>query len=149
MMLRMLLICAALPIALAACSGPPEVSRSYTAPHVIANNRGGYINDAIAERASLAAWGGAVEIRGVCNSACVMFTTLPNACLAPDLQLGFHRSSSPIGAFVGNAQLSRYFRGGVKEMFDDVWGQLPAGQSAVISAQEYVRLDPQARICDR
>ncbi|MEJ6397290.1 hypothetical protein [Yoonia sp. 208BN28-4] len=142
----MSLICAMFPL-LAACSGPPDAVRGYESPHIIENNRGGYLNDAIAERRRLAAWGGAVEIRGVCNSACVMFTTLPNACLSPDLQLGFHRSSSPIGAFVGNAQLSQFFRGGVKRMFDDVWSKLPDGEFATISAQEYVQLDPQSRIC--
>ncbi len=136
---------------LAACDAPDSNDNgpgpAHSVPHIIENNRGGFINEAIAERERLAAWGGAVEIRGVCNSACVIFATLPNACLSPDLQLGFHRSSSPIGSFVGNAQLSRFFRGDVKRMFDTVWSQLPQGQSATISAQEFVRLDPQARIC--
>lgn len=134
-------------LSFAACSGSQGESVGYTAPHIIENYRGGYINDAIAQRQSLAAWGGAVEIRGVCNSACVILTTLPNACLDADLRLGFHRSSSPIGAFVGNAQISQYFRGGVKQMFDDVWSKLPEGENATITAREYVRLDPQSRIC--
>lgn len=120
---------------------------TYNTPHIIENYRGGYLNDAMAERARLAAWGGPVQIKGVCNSACVMMTTLPNACLDPDLRLGFHRSQSAVGSWLGNRQLAQFFRAGIRQQYEDVWSQLPQGQSHTITAQDYVRLDPQARIC--
>lgn len=131
--------------AFAGCETAPDVT--YTAPHIIENNRGGYIHEADAARARLAAWGGRVEIHGVCNSACAIFITLPNACMNPDLKIGFHRSSVNIAGVIGNAQLSRHFRGGVKAQYDAVWGELPDGESHTISAQEFARLDPQSKIC--
>jgi len=114
--------------------------------YVIRNDGGGQLISAETDRAVLKLWGGAVRIEGYCNSACLMFTTLPNACLAPDLKLGFHGANVNVG-FVGNPQVSKYLRNGVKQRFDEEWQFIPFTEIHRISAAEYVRLDPETRLC--
>lgn len=115
--------------------------------YVIKNDGGGQLISAETDRAILKLWGGPVRIEGYCNSACLMFTTLPNACLAPDLTLGFHGANVTVG-FVGNPQVSKYLRGGVKQRFDAEWQHIPFTEIHRISAEEYVALDPETRLCD-
>lgn len=131
--------------ALDACTDrrPPPVAE----PHIIFNDRGGQLISAEADRALLAAWGGRVEIRGKCYSACTMFTTLPNACLGRGAKIGFHGSNVNMGP-VGNQQMARYLRAGVKERYLAEWQFVPHDEIHVISAQEYVALDPATQICD-
>ncbi|MBS1303862.1 hypothetical protein [Loktanella sp. SALINAS62] len=114
--------------------------------YVIARDGGGQIISAEADREMLRQWGGPVEIRGSCRSACVIFTTLPNACLGPKLRIGFHSSNVNRG-FVGNEQIAKYLRGGIKERFVKEWQFVPNDDLVSIRAREYVKLDPQARIC--
>jgi len=114
--------------------------------YVIRNDGGGQLISAETDRAVLKLWGGAVRIEGYCNSACLMFTTLPNACLVPDLKLGFHGANVNVG-FVGNPQVSKYLRNGVKQRFDEEWQFIPFTEIHRISAAEYVRLDPETRLC--
>ena len=45
-----------------------------TEPYVIRRDGGGQLISAEADRAMLLAWGGRVEIRGYCHSACIIFT---------------------------------------------------------------------------
>lgn len=115
-------------------------------PYIIKNDNGGQLLSAEADRASLLAWGGRVEIQGRCASACVIFTTLPNACLAPDARIGFHGSTITVGP-VGNPQMARHLRGGVKAAFLDRWQHIPTEDIHWITAREYVALDPQTRLC--
>lgn len=115
-------------------------------PVVIKNNYGGQIISFEAERARLAEWGGPVEIRGGCASACVIFTTLPNACLGPNAKIGFHRPNVNFGP-IGVEQLGKYLRGGIREKWYERWQFVPNSEMHYISAERYVRLDPQARIC--
>lgn len=114
--------------------------------YVIKNDGGGQLISAEADRAVLKLWGGPVQIEGYCNSACLMFTTLPNACLDPELTLGFHGANVNVG-FVGNPQVSKYLRNGVKRKFDEEWQFVPFNEIHRISAQEYVQLDPETRLC--
>ena len=113
----------------------------------IIDDGGGQILAAEADRARLAAWGGPVEIGGYCNSACVIFTTLPNACLQPDAVIGFHAANLNLGP-VGNAQITRYLRAGVRQRWLSDWQFVPNDDIHHITARRYVRLDPQARLCD-
>ena len=114
--------------------------------YVIRNDGGGQLISAEADRAMLRLWGGPVQIEGYCNSACLMFTTLPNACLAPDLVLGFHGANVNVG-FVGNPQVAKYLRNGVRQKFEEEWQFVPFTEIHRISAAEYVALDPETRIC--
>ena len=118
-----------------------------TEPYVIRRDGGGQLISAEADRAMLLAWGGRVEIRGYCNSACVIFTTLPNACLGPRLDIGFHGSNVNVGP-IGNEQMAKYMRGGVKRRYLEEWQHIPHTEIHKITAEEYVRLDPRSRICD-
>lgn len=115
--------------------------------YTIRNDGGGQLISAETDRAVLKLWGGPVEIEGYCNSACLMFTTLENACLAPDLKLGFHGANVNVG-FVGNPQITKYLRNGVKTRFVEEWQFIPFTEIHRISAQEYVALDPEAKICE-
>ena len=117
-------------------------------PYIIRRDGGGQLISAEADRAMLLAWGGRVEIRGYCYSACIIFTTLPNACLGRGLSLGFHGSNVNVGP-IGNQQMARYMRGGVKRKYLEEWQYIPPTDLHRISAQEYVQLDPRTKLCDR
>ena len=119
-----------------------------TEPYVIRRDGGGQIISAEADRKMLLDWGGRVEIRERCSSACVIFTTLPNACLGPGLRIGFH-SADVNRSFVGNRQIAGYLRGDVKRRFLEEWQNVPNDQIHYITARAYKRLDPQVRICDQ
>ena len=134
----------ALFLALVGCVDRRE--RPNEGVYVIKNDRGGQIISAEADRALLETWGGPVRIEGYCNSACGIFTTLPNACLAPDARIGFHAANINVGE-IGNAQIARHLRGGVLAKFLAEWQFVPHDDLHQISAAEYVRLDPQTKIC--
>lgn len=118
-------------------------------PHVIAHSNGGKVTEFIGDRRKLEAWGGRVELRGLIASSAVIFTTLPNACIGKGASFGFHRSFGlPASAQIGNALIRQYFRNGVLEMYDKVWSQGGPDDRFIISAREYVRLDPETKICE-
>lgn len=118
-----------------------------TAPYVIEDDGGGQLLSAEADRAALLAWGGAVEIRGDCASACAIFTTLPNACLDPASRIGFHSANINLGP-VGNAQVARHLRGDIRALFEAKWQFVPSDQIHWVPAETYVVLDPETRLCD-
>ena len=120
--------------------------RPTSEPYVIRRDGGGQIISAEADRQMLLEWGGQVEIRERCSSACVIFTTLPNACLGPGLRIGFHSADVNRG-FVGNQQIAKYLRGEIRRRFLEEWQYVPNDQIHYIPARAYKRLDPQVRIC--
>lgn len=118
---------------------------------VIRNDGGGNINDYRARRAQLAR-AGAVEIRGKCLSACVIFTTLPNACLGPKARIGFHGTQPKSGIWAIDhwldMRMGEYLRGEARRRYEREWRHLGGrDQFHVITAREYQKLDPQIRIC--
>lgn len=115
-------------------------------PLVISNDGGGQLISAEADRAKLKSWGGEVQLRGYCASACVIFTTLPNACLGPNARIGFHSANLSVPFLIGDAQMSRYLRGEIKKNYDRTWSK--SSDMHWISAKEYVELDPLAKICE-
>lgn len=117
-------------------------------PYVIRRDGGGQLISAEADRAMLARWGGRVEIRNYCYSACVIFTTLPNACLGRKARIGFHGSNVNVGP-IGNQQMAKYMRNGVRRMYLNEWQKIPPDDIHIISAREYVRLDPETKLCPR
>ena len=116
--------------------------------HVVRNHGGGRIISVEAQRRRLLDWGGPVEIRGFCNSACVILATLPNACVAPRARIGFHSSNINFGP-VGNAQIARYLRGGVKKKFLKEWQFVPHSDIHHIWGERYAQLDRQTKVCGR
>ncbi len=117
-----------------------------TTPHMIWNDGGGQLISAQADRARLLAWGKPVEIRGSCASACVIFTTLPNACIGPNARIGFHGSNVNMGP-IGSQQMARYLRGDAKRKYLAEWQHIPPTEMHWIHVNVYKRLDPQIRIC--
>ena len=81
----------AAPVALAVMAGPAAAQSGGTM--VVNADRGGYIGQRSAEIRFLRATGQRVEVRGLCLSACTMYLSLPNMCVAPDARLGFHGPS--------------------------------------------------------
>lgn len=131
-------------------NGPSEVRVSDKAPIVIRNDDGGNVTGYIARREQLAKSGRRVEIRGYCASACTMLTTLPNACLGPKLVIAFHAPhfiGTNIPAPMVTGLMGRYYRNGVLQKWNSTWSK--SQKMTKISAREYVRLDPQTRICPR
>lgn len=130
---------------------PPQPASG--TPIVIRNDGGGNVPKYVARRADLAASGRPIEIRDKCNSACTILITLPNACVAPDAQIGFHRPNSRVkiaGADVlaealWTEQIGGYYRNGVRREWDRKWSL--SKEYTVISGKRYVELDPQTRLC--
>ena len=117
-------------------------------PVVIANNRGGNVMAAIQRRNQLERWGGPVEIRGYCGSACTLFITMPNACLGPRATVGFHAPRLPGTTIIPPGVddiMGNYYRGGIKARWNAQWRHSLEIQR--ITAAEYVRLDPRTRLC--
>ena len=115
-------------------------------PYVISRDGGGQLISAEADRARLVAWGGLVEIRGYCASACVIFTTMPNACVGPKARIGFHGSNVNLGP-IGNQQMAKYLRGEAKQTYLDDWQFVPPTEMRWIMAAEYQKLDPDIKFC--
>lgn len=63
-------------------------------PLVIRSDRGGLIDDMMAQVAQLRDSQRRVEIRGTCLSACTLLLALDTVCVAPRARLGFHGPSS-------------------------------------------------------
>ncbi len=115
-------------------------------PIVIRNDPGGEIADYVARRNQLAASGRPVVISGKCNSSCTILITLPNACLDPKAVIGFHQpSTGNIGMPILNPLIAHYYRNGILDMWNRKWSR--STKLSKISAREYVRLDPQTRLC--
>lgn len=112
------------------------------------NNRGGNVLQMVQTRQQLANSGKQVRIRGYCRSACTILTTLPNACLGPKARIGFHAPRIPntqiIPPYVDQI-MGNYYRGGVRDRWFGGWNR--SMEMQVISARDYVQLDPQTRIC--
>ena len=143
-------------IALPACAAP--LTRGIAAtpaaagpePIVIHDNRGGNVLQMIQRRTELEASGRPVRISGRCNSACTMLITLPNACLVRDASVGFHAPRLPgtdIIPPIVDQLMALHYRNGILERWNAEWRHSLKIQK--ISAQEYVRLDPQTRLCPR
>lgn len=144
--MRMIMAWLTLTCLLGACTDRREPPGAE--PYIIRNDGGGQLISAEADRAMLFAWGGRVEIRGYCRSACLMFTTLPNACLHPRARLGFHGANVNVGP-IGNQQMAKYMRNGIREKYLAEWQHIPFTEIHTITAREYVALDPQTKICRR
>ncbi|SOB92235.1 hypothetical protein SAMN05877809_101516 [Rhodobacter sp. JA431] len=66
---------------------------------VVRSDWGGYLAKRRREIDTLRASGTRVELRGTCISACTMYLSLPNVCVAPTAVFGFHgpsRSGTPL-----------------------------------------------------
>lgn len=140
--------CAAPPPETTATASPPRPSAALTRPLVIHDDRGGNVLQMIQRRNELEASGRPVRISGRCNSACTMLVTLPNACLAPDASVGFHAPRLPgteIIPPIVDQLMAMHYRGGIRERWNAEWRHSLTIHS--ISAREYVRLDPQTRLC--
>ena len=141
-----------LTLTLAACvattTAPPVEAAPRGKPIVIANNRGGNVIEMVQYRNKLAASGRPVEIRGYCGSACTILITMPNACLAPDGTVGFHAPRIPNTTIIPplvDEIMARVYRNGILDRWNSTWKHSLKIQK--ISAREYVRLDPQTRLC--
>lgn len=138
-------ICAVLTIFLAtACNDRRPAPTSE--PYLIHRDGGGQLISAEADRADFLRWGGEIIIRDYCASACVIFTTLPNACIGPASKIGFHGSNVNVGP-IGNQQMAAYLRGEAKRMYLAEWQHIPQTGMHWLSAREYKKLDPLVRIC--
>ncbi|WP_304619494.1 hypothetical protein [Paracoccus sediminilitoris] len=115
----------------------------------VVNDRGGNVLQMVQTRNQLDATGKIIRIRGYCRSACTMLTTLPRACLGPGATIGFHapriKGTQIIPPYVDQI-MGNFYRGGIRDRWFGGWNRSMEMQK--ISAQDYVRLDPQARICD-
>lgn len=129
---------------------PAQPGLAPQSPVIVRDNRGGNVVQMMAYRSQLAASGRQVQIRGVCNSACTMLTTLPNACLGPGASIGFHAPRIPgtqvIPPIVDQLMATTY-RNGIRARWYNEWRHSLTIKS--ITAQEYVALDPMTKLCPR
>lgn len=113
------------------------------------NDSGGNVLQMVQRRNALAQSGKEVRIRGYCRSACTMLITMPNACLGPQAQIGFHAPRIPNTTIIPpivDQIMGETYRNGIRARWYGGWNR--SIDMHVISAADYVRLDPQSRICD-
>ncbi|MDZ4093732.1 MAG: hypothetical protein U1D35_02335 [Paracoccaceae bacterium] len=127
----------------------PDITPAQTV--VIRNDVGGNVNEYRGRRAKLAQ-AEAVRIEGRCFSACAIFTTLPNACVMPRAQIGFHGTLPKSGIeavdYWLDMRLGDYFRGEVKRRYIAQWRHLGGvNQMHVLSGRALNALDPQVQLC--
>lgn len=85
---------AALAVAAMIFSGSNMTAAAGQSAYVVQNDRGGFIRDRLVELRNLRSSGRRVEIRGqICYSTCTMLLGLPNTCISPNTQFGFHGPS--------------------------------------------------------
>lgn len=118
---------------------------------VIRDDGGGNINIYRARRAELAQ-ADRVRIEGKCLSACVIFTTLPNACVTPGARIGFHGTTPKSGIYGVDLwldmRMGEYFRGEAKRRYINEWRHLGGrDEFHVISGTQLKKLDPKVRLC--
>ncbi|MGN7868248.1 hypothetical protein PARHAE_01669 [Paracoccus haematequi] len=112
------------------------------------DHRGGNVIQTVQLRERLARSGKTVRIRGYCRSACTILTTMPNACLFPDARIGFHAPRIPNTQFIPplvDEIMGNFYRGGIRDRWFGGWNR--SMKMTVLSARDYVRLDPQTKIC--
>lgn len=139
----------ALALMLAGCMTAPAPAEA-AGPIVISNNRGGNVMEAVKYRGKLARSGRRVEVRGYCRSACTIYITLPNACLGPNATVGFHAPRIPGTTIIPplvDQIMAGFYRNGILRRWNAEWKY--SLKMHKISAREYVRLDPQTRLCAR
>lgn len=139
---------AALCLSLMLLTTPQVQAQARGAPVVILNNKGGNVMEAVKYRQQLAASGRRVEVRGYCRSACTIYITLPNACLGPRATVGFHAPRIPGTSIIPplvDGIMGSYYRNGILQRWQGGWNRSLNMQK--ISARDYVRLDPQTRLC--
>lgn len=115
----------------------------------VMNDSGGNVLQMAQRRADLARSGKEVRIRGYCRSACTMLITLPNACLGPGARIGFHAPRIPNTTIIPplvDQIMGDTYRNGIRDRWFAGWNR--SLEMQVITAADYVRLDPQTRICD-
>lgn len=140
-----------LALAATACTQPEDTgSWVETAGEVvITNNGGGTILAFTTERARLLASGKKVVLKGYCASSCTIFYSLPNACMAKGSYLAFHGAKAMIGIgeTVGNSQLAKHYRAGIKGKFLAEWKNVTKPLVKVQRA-EVKALDPATKFCE-
>jgi hypothetical protein len=147
-------IAAILALALAGCGAvagwvadTPRFEPDNRGVVVIANDGGGNVENYLSERRRLEHLGLPIEIRGRCASACVIFYSLPTACMASGARLEFHAVSGggPLGPSVQARQIRDTLRAGVAEAYWDEWRF--SDEFVRVPTREVMRLDPAVREC--
>lgn len=137
----------AVAMALAPVAGSAEIVER--GPFIdVVNHRGGNVLRTVQLREQLGRSGKTVRIRGYCRSACTILTTLPNACIGGGARIGFHAPRIPNTRIIPplvDEIMGSFYRNGIRDRWFAGWNRSLDMQ--VISARDYVRLDPQARIC--
>ncbi|MFT4014926.1 MAG: hypothetical protein QM682_16365 [Paracoccus sp. (in: a-proteobacteria)] len=139
---------AGLILCLTILAAPGAQAQGRGKPVVILNNKGGNVMEAVNYRNELQRSGHPVEVRGYCRSACTIYITLPNACLGPKATVGFHAPRIPGTSIIPplvDEIMGNYYRGGIRQKWLGGWNR--SLKMHRISAREYVRLDPQTRLC--
>ncbi|MDS9466259.1 hypothetical protein RGQ15_01560 [Paracoccus sp. MBLB3053] len=140
----------ALSLTLALSTVPAAHARASAEPIIILNNKGGNVLQAVNEREKLARSGRPVQVRGYCRSACTIYITMPNACLGPNATVGFHAPRIPgtqIIPPIVDQIMARYYRNGILQKWNAEWKKSLSMHK--ISAKQYVKLDPQTKLCPK
>ena len=80
-------------LAVSATALPQGVTAQTGGAIIVRSDRGGMLGQRSQQIRQLRASGQRVELRGTCLSACTMYLSLPNACVAASASFGFHGPS--------------------------------------------------------
>jgi hypothetical protein len=139
-------------LALGACSSAvvtgPTFQPGPDGVVVVENVGGGNVLHFVGERARLERLGAPVEIRGYCNSACVVFYSLPTACMAPGSRLGFHAPSGggPLGPSLARSRIESHLRAGVLDEYRREWGT--SSEIIRVPREDVIAFDPDVMRCE-
>lgn len=123
------------------------------AAEVIRHDMGGDLDRRVALVAQMRAAGTPVRIEGTCVSACTLYLGLPNACVAPEAELGFHgpRTNMP-GIPLPHADFERqtrvmaaHYPGPIRDWFMAEARLLTTASYYVLTGTEAIRMG--ARAC--
>lgn len=123
------------------------------AAEVIRHDLGGDLDQRVAQVERLRAAGTPVRIEGLCVSACTLYLGLPNACVTPGAELGFHgpRTRLP-GIPLPHADFERqtrvmagYYPGAIRDWFMTEARMLTTSSYYVLTGTQAIRMG--ARAC--
>lgn len=124
------------------------------AAEVIRHDLGGDLDQRVALVERLRAAGTPIRIEGTCVSACTLYLGLPNACVTPGAELGFHgpRTRLP-GIPLPHADFERqtrvmaaHYPGAIRDWFMAEARMLTTARYYVLSGEQAIRMG--ARACD-
>lgn len=124
---------------------PEYVIKQPNGSWLISYGHGGDVGGHLEYREMLERDGNPVVIDGVCDSACTVFYSLPNACLTSNAQMGFHKVTG-FATSIWERAIEQHYRSGVLTEYRAVW-RFRESVLPRLSRDEMLALDSLTKFC--